>query len=127
MLFIDLRGIHCSNMYHREKKRRKEAATVGGQVVKEGAEGHDKVYITTVFMPSSMLAAFPYDMPHFAASLLVSVLRHNSVPFFQDTVTKTIQDFKRTHQDRWDDCFKYLFTKEQLDDLQGAGAQTYFT
>jgi L-rhamnose mutarotase len=41
------------------------------------------------------------------------------------TVMKTIQEFKRTHQDRWDE-FKEKFNKAQLEDLQGAGAAHYY-
>jgi hypothetical protein len=87
----------------------------------------DNVYITTIFMSASMLAVFPYDLPSFSPALLLSLLQNVNTPFFNDTVTRTVQDFKRTHQDRWDDDFKKHFTREQLDELQGAGAQTYFT
>ena len=36
---------------------------------------------------------------------------------FKDTVTKTVQMFKLTHQDRWNE-FKLSFSREQLEDLQ---------
>lgn len=36
---------------------------------------------------------------------------------FKDTVTKTVQLFKLTHQDRWNE-FKLSFSREQLEDLQ---------
>lgn len=109
----------------RERKKRKAAIASGAP--KDAAEKVDNVYITTIFMSASMLAAFPYDLPVFAPSLLLSLLGHINVAFFHDTVTRTVQDFKRTHQDRWDDEFKKSFSRDQLDELQGAGAQTYFT
>ena len=42
-------------------------------------------------------------------------------------VTKTVQMFKRTHQDRWETDYKHRFSREQLEDLQGAGAAHYFS
>jgi hypothetical protein len=59
-------------------------------------------------------------------SLLTTFVRHATVHSMKDLVTKTIQMFKRTHQDRWDDVFKSKFTVEQLEDLQGTGAAHYF-
>ena len=41
-------------------------------------------------------------------------------------ITKTIQLFKRTHQDRWEE-YQLKFSTEQLADLQGAGAAHYFS
>ncbi|RZL05484.1 MAG: DUF3437 domain-containing protein [Pedobacter sp.] len=42
-------------------------------------------------------------------------------------IGKTVQSFKRTHQDRWEEEFKKAFTPEQLEALQGAGAAHYFS
>ena len=88
-------------------------------------EKPDKIHITTVMMMSSLLMTFPYDLPSFMPSLLSSITKHIHIPAMKDTVTKAIQDFKRTHQDNWDE-FKTKFTHDQLDDLQGAGAAHYF-
>lgn len=70
--------------------------------------------------------AFPYDLPSFAPTLLASFVKHFHVHAVKTTVTKTIQDFKSMHQDRWTD-FKLKFSKDQLDDLEGAGAAHYFS
>jgi hypothetical protein len=70
---------------------------------------------------------FPYDLPAFIPSLLSSFIRHLNIPAFHETVSKLVQDFKRTHQDRWDEDFKKCFSLEQLEDLQGAGAAHYFS
>lgn len=113
-------------MLHREKKKRRQASSGGTTISNSKEEKIDNVYVTTIFMSASMLTAFPYDLPPFAPSLLISLLRHMTVPYFHDTVTRIVQDFKRTHQDKWDEEFKNHFTPDQLDDLQGAGAQSYF-
>ena len=78
-------------------------------------------------MSVCLIGAFPYDLPQFCPSLLISVIRHLNVSAFHDTVAKTVQEFKRTHQDKWDEEFKTYFTADQLADLQGAGAAHYFS
>lgn len=64
-----------------------------------------------------VVLTLPYDLPSYLPSLLTSLLRHVTVPAFKDTVTKTVQLFRLTHQDRWDE-FQLLFSREQLEDLQ---------
>ena len=105
---------------HREKKRRK--------LVKEGesVEKPDRLYTTTIMMLASIAMTFPYDMPPFLPTVLSALVKHLQTPSLKDTVARAIQDFKRTHQDRWED-FKALFTHDQLADLQGAGAAHYFS
>jgi proteasome activator subunit 4 len=84
-------------------------------------------YLTSVQILCSVIRAFPYDMPTFMPSVLSAVVRHSSAPApIGKIVSKTIQDFKRTHQDRWDDV-KLFFTAEQLEDLNDAApTQNYF-
>lgn len=77
-------------------------------------------------MSVCIISTFPYDLPRFVPGLLASLVRHMSHPFFHDALTRTIQDFKRTHQDRWEEEFKATFTAEQLAELEGAGAAHYF-
>ena len=45
------------------------------------------------------------------------ICRHGTMNAFKDTVTRTVQMFKLTHQDRWNE-FKLSFSREQLEDLQ---------
>jgi proteasome activator subunit 4 len=89
-------------------------------------EKPDSVYLITVMMSSCVLLSYPYDLPPFVPALLSSFVRHVANPALRDVVMRTVQEFKRTHQDRWSD-FKKHFTHEQLDDIQGAGAAHYFS
>lgn len=82
--------------------------------------------MSTVRMSACMILLFPYDLPHYMATLVTSFVRHAPTQAVKETVVRTVQDFKRTHQDRWDE-FKGAFTPEQLEDLQGAGAAHYFS
>jgi hypothetical protein len=102
----------------REKKRKKESGCNGDKP--------DKVYVNTVQMVSCLVSSFPFDLPDFMPDLVTSLSKHSGSSAVQDTVKKCIQDFKSTHQDRWND-FKQSFTHDQLDDLQGAGAAHYYS
>ena len=110
-------------IFFREKKKKKAAVTAGVS----DSNAKDNVYTTTIMMSASLIAAFPYDLPQFIPSLLISLIRHMNISAYHDTVARTVQDFKRTHQDKWDADFKAYFTSEQLEDLQGAGAAHYFS
>lgn len=113
---------NCNAFAEREKKKRRQG---GGTNVTDTKP--DNVYTNTISMSSCMVLTFPYDLPDFTPSILHALIRHATVPSLKDTVMKTIQDFKRTHQDRWDSEFKYKFSAEQLEDLQGAGAMSYYS
>jgi proteasome activator subunit 4 len=109
----------------REKKKRKQnkdAASSGSLA----SEKPDPIYLTTIKMSACMILLFPYDLPKYLPTLITSFIRHSANPVMKDTIMKTIQDFKRTHQDRWGE-FQLDFSREQLDDLQGAGAAHYFS
>jgi hypothetical protein len=86
----------------------------------------DDLVISTVMTVSSLVRVFPFDLPTLLPSLLSSVVRLSQVPSLMPMVTRTVQDFKRSHQDRWEE-FKEEFSHEQLEDLQGAGAAHYFS
>ena len=78
-------------------------------------------------MISCVISSTPYDLPSYIPALVTSYLRHSH--YFDVTkqlIMKTMQSFKRTHQDRWEE-FKKAFTSEQLEDLQGAGAAHYYS
>lgn len=87
----------------------------------------EKMHMTTVLMMSCVIQALPYDMPSFMPALVTSLVRHVTFGPLKDTVTKTIQSFKGSHQDRWESDFKAAFSREQLEDLEGAGAPLYFS
>ncbi len=106
----------------REKKKRKLQKDSAGAA----ADKPDAVYSTTVHMMCCLLLASPYDMPAYLPALVTSLLRHITHAAFKDTVARAVQLFKMSHQDRWEE-FKLRFSREQLEDLQGAGAASYFT
>ena len=108
----------------RERKKRKATKDTSAQTVSQ--EKPDAIYMSTVRMSACMLLLSPYDLPHYCAALLTSFVRHATTQAVKEIVMRTVQEFKRTHQDRWDE-FKKEFTVEQLEDLQGAGAAHYFS
>lgn len=104
---------------HREKKLKKAGESSAAKV--------DIKHQNTVYMMSCVILATPYDLPAaYLPALLTSLTRHASVPALKDIVARTVQLFKRTHQDRWAE-FKHAFTTDQLDELQGTGAAHYFS
>ena len=77
-------------------------------------------------MMSCLILSMPYDLPPYMPTLVTSLVRHTTTSAFKDNITKSIQLFKRSHQDKWEE-FQLLFTTDQLEDLQGAGAAHYFS
>jgi len=58
--------------------------------------------------------AFPYDVPEFVPDILMVLSDHLHDPQpIPMTIKKTLQDFKRTHQDNWQD-HKQKFSDDQL-------------
>ena len=82
----------------REKKKRK----VGVDTSKP-----DKMYMTTVMMITCLIVSFPFDLPSFMPALVSALIKHATIPAVQDTVTKTIRTFKRSHQDRYQSLHNY--------------------
>eukprot|EP01039_Chlorochromonas_danica_P006771 gene6771-7481_t len=118
----------------REKARRKAVASSSGDAA---GNGLDKTYLTTVNMMACIILMFPYDLPSFMPAFLTSFLRHlhllssssgaaSLTLSVQTVVSKAVQSFKATHQDRWKEEFKSSFSIDQLDALQGAGVAHYF-
>ncbi|GAA6053733.1 hypothetical protein JCM3770_003189 [Rhodotorula araucariae] len=67
---------------------------------------------------SSLVKAFPYEVPPFIPSILIECMSKHaaSPPPLSTTVKATLADFKRSHQDSWETDQK-AFTPEQLADL----------
>jgi hypothetical protein len=107
---------------HREKQKKRLAKSS----TPSAPSKPDAQYWNTLQMISCVIQTSPYDLPAYLPALLVSFLRH---AHYHDSskqlTTKTMQVFKQTHQDRWEE-FQKLFTAEQLEDLQGAGAAHYY-
>jgi hypothetical protein len=108
----------------REKKKRKLNKDSNSAAANN--EKPDAVYSTTVNMMSCLLLCTPYDLPQYTPALVTSLVRHVTTNALKDSIAKSVQIFKMSHQDRWEE-FKLKFTREQLEDLQGAGAASYFS
>ncbi|GAA5895195.1 proteasome activator BLM10 [Sporobolomyces salmoneus] len=67
---------------------------------------------------SSLIKAFPYEVPPFIPKIMIETMSKHSAspPPLSTTVRATLADFKRTHQDGWETDQK-AFTVEQLADL----------
>lgn len=110
----------------REKKLKKQNQSQEVGTAKLSAKVDIK-HQNTIMMMSCVILATPYDMPStYVPALLTSFVRHAATPSLKDIVTRTVQLFKGTHQDRWDE-FKTAFTTDQLDELQGTGAAHYYS
>ncbi|KPV77183.1 uncharacterized protein RHOBADRAFT_25084 [Rhodotorula graminis WP1] len=89
----------------------------------EGNEvaGYQEALVTghsAVLGISSLVKAFPYEVPPFIPSILIECMSKHaaSPPPLSTTVKATLADFKRSHQDSWETDQK-AFTPEQLADL----------
>jgi hypothetical protein len=113
----------------REKQKRRQqkadAATASNNTTNNNNSKADPAYLNTVHMISCVILSRPYDLPTYLPPLLTSFLRHTYYDTTKGILLSTVQLFKRTHQDRWEE-FKKKFSAEQLEDLQGAGAAHYF-
>ncbi|CAB4058930.1 PSME4 [Lepeophtheirus salmonis] len=62
----------------------------------------------------SFVEAYPYEVPEFVPDILIELETHLHDPTpVPKTIKKTLQEFKRTHQDNWDE-HKLKFTDDQL-------------
>ena len=82
--------------------------------------------INMVNMMCCIVKAAPYDLPDYVPHLLACLVRHASTPLLKEPISKTVLEFKRTHQDRWTE-FKEMFSAEQLDSLVGATHLSYLS
>merc|ERR1712200_181696 len=62
----------------------------------------------------SFIEAFPHDVPEFVPPILMELSTHLNDPQpVPSTIKKSLQEFKRTHQDNWQE-HKTKFTEDQL-------------
>jgi len=62
----------------------------------------------------AFVEAFPYDVPEFVPPVLMELSTHlNDAQPIPQTIKKCLQEFKRTHQDNWQE-HKTKFTEDQL-------------
>lgn len=62
----------------------------------------------------AIVEAYPYDVPDFVPDVLMELANHLHDPVpIPLTIKETMQEFKRTHQDNWEE-HKTKFTEDQL-------------
>ena len=83
-------------------------------------------YCNTIQMMCCIIQMYRFDVPSFIPQLILSLIKHINNPLFKELITRTIQNFKLTHQSKWKQ-YSLLFTKDQLIDLQGTATAHYFT
>ncbi|CAM9110826.1 unnamed protein product [Ectocarpus sp. 4 AP-2014] len=122
----------------RKKRRRvaKRQAAAGGNGVAVTAgepSGAMQEQQRNVLGLSAVVLAAPCDTPPWVPGALESLAKHvndespGRLPVRQ-TVTHTFKEFRRTHQDKWEESHKARFSRDQLDtfdDVLG-GAHSYF-
>lgn len=70
-----------------------------------------------VLVLSSLILAFPYKvLPEIAKIVVVVAACSNDPSPIQESVRHTFREFKRTHQDNWEND-KQMFTDEELREL----------
>jgi len=105
-LLCDLRGRVRTKMTRQGKRFRKEEGDPGGQ---DKLNHHSGVLGLCAFVE-----AFPYDVPEFVPPILMELSTHLNDPQpIPMTIKKSLQEFKRTHQDNWQE-HKTKFTEDQL-------------
>jgi len=106
ILLCDLRGRVRTKMTRQGKRFRKEEGDQGAQ---DKLNHHSGVLGLCAFVE-----AFPYDVPEFVPPILMELSTHLNDPQpIPMTIKKSLQEFKRTHQDNWQE-HKTKFTEDQL-------------
>jgi proteasome activator subunit 4 len=68
---------------------------------------------------AAVVRAHPFDVPPWLPAVLSALARHVSDPVpIPATVRRTLDEFKRTHQDNWD-AHKAAFTDAEMMDVTG--------
>jgi len=105
-LLADLRGRVRDRMKRHGKKFTREQ----GQEDKGRALQHH----SGILGMCAFVEAFPYDVPKFVPPILMELSTHLNDPQpIPMTIKKSLQEFKRTHQDNWQE-HKRKFTEDQL-------------
>jgi len=102
-----------------KKKAKKAKATVGSSVDIDKPAKKQKVVKSPTYVVSalsSVILAFPYDVPDFIIDALMELTNFSSggEASTRKAARDAINEFRRTHQDNWDE-FKRRFTLEQLE------------
>ncbi|KAF8964857.1 hypothetical protein BGZ46_000706 [Entomortierella lignicola] len=102
------------------RKKRDRSAAPGKEAASLLPEGYSEALVKRhggVLGLSSLLGAFPYDVPSWMPEVMVFLAKFFSdPPPVSTTVKKVFGDFKRTHQDTWHEDQKQ-FSQEELEVL----------
>lgn len=82
---------------------------------------NDRLKHSGILAFTALVHSYPYNVPDWMPSVITSLIENVSYsPLVANSVEKCLQEFKRTHQDTWDED-RLLFSDEQLEminDLQ---------
>jgi len=117
-LLTDLRGRIRTRMtkVKGSRKFRKQVVSGGAAVDNVGEQSSaDKLnHHSGILGLCAFVEAFPYDVPSFVPPILMELSTHlNDLQPTPLTIKKSLQEFKRTHQDNWQE-HKTKFTEDQL-------------
>jgi len=106
-LLADLRGRVRDRMQRKGKKFTKEHG-------EKEDKGRALKHHSGILGMCAFVEAFPYDVPKFVPPILMELSTHLNDPQpIPMTIKKSLQEFKRTHQDNWQE-HKRKFTEDQL-------------
>ena len=76
---------------------------------------------------TALLAAFPYDVHDWMPDLICLISRHNESPIpVSTTVKKMASEFKRTHQDTWQENVQAFNTEQLMEYHEWGGRTDYY-
>lgn len=78
---------------------------------------------------TAFITAYPYDIPDWMPEVLTAMVPAASDrPPIKNTATKTLSEFRRTHESENHKDIRSAFNEEQWEMIQGVGSQaSYFT
>jgi len=96
------------------RRRRTKSDSTASNNGDENGKNKLAWYHSGVLGLCALVEAYPYEVPSFVPSILVELEAHLHAPQpVPKTVKTTLQEFKRTHTDNWEE-HKKKFTEDQL-------------
>ena len=105
---------------HYQQSRRRKKSTVASDIRQRHAG---------ILGLKAFVLAHPYDIPPWMAEVLVAMIpaAHDTNPI-KTTVTKTLGDFRTTHENESHEELREAFDEDTWENLQAVGSQaSYFT
>lgn len=96
------------------KFRRENTTAAKGKTTDTSSNADNLTHHSGILGLCAFVEAFPYDVPPFLPPILMELSTHLNDPQPTPlTIKKSLQEFKRTHQDNWQE-HKTKFTEDQL-------------